>query len=708
MTSDHVPILVEIQNNKIGKKKDEYSSKKTYNFNKANWEMFQQNLPENVQPNIVDDVEKLNNFIVQCLLQAADNSIPTIYKNDKHKHSKSLPSFIIQLIESRKVYRKEMMKKSNKNEENKKMYNILTKTIRKEIDSLKDNEWQSFLEKQGKNPLNSKPFWQRLNKLKGIKTNKNIPTLKKDHQIYEKEDEKANSFAEILKKTFSDQNDEKFNEHHKEKIEQTIKNHDFNKHSYNKKNCFSLKELNKIIKKLKNHSSPGQDNIHNLMIKNTSTKFRLIILSLINLTIKKNQLPNNWKSSIITMIPKKGANSSDPKDYRPISLTSCLAKISEKLIALRLKKFLKVNKIIIKQQSGFRNNRQTKDNICFITQKVKEQFNRGKKACGILFDIASAFDKVWHDGLIFKLMKLKIPSYIICWFKEFLNNRHFVVKIGSTLSQINRITAGVPQGAATSPILFSLYINDIPLMHKRNKEYCLLFADDLISLKFFKKKGNIQRHINVYLNKVETWLKKWRLMMAPHKCHYIIFSQNHRDQESLDLFLFEKKLSLIENPTFLGIRFDKTLSFRNQISYLQESCLNRLNFLKVVSKRNYGLSLNTLNQLYVSLIRSVLEYSAILFPIMSQSAFNKLNSIQNKAVKIINRKSIYSSSSLIKTSIENLEERFNNLNVRYFIKATQNDNEIIKELLNDYKQFSLNRIIKQDTILCKYKTILEL
>jgi hypothetical protein len=68
---------------------------------------------------------------------------------------------------------------------------------------------------------------------------------------------------------FSDQNDEKFDEQHKEKIEQTIKNYDFNKHSYNKKNCFSLKELNKIIKNLKNHSSTGQDNIHNLLIKNT-------------------------------------------------------------------------------------------------------------------------------------------------------------------------------------------------------------------------------------------------------------------------------------------------------------------------------------------------------------------------------------------------------------------------------------------------------
>ena len=133
-------------------------------------------------------------------------------------------------------------------------------------------------------------------------------------------------------------------------------------------------------------------------------------------------------------------------------------KITEKLIAIRLKSFIKQNKIIIKQQSGFQNNRQTKDNICFITQKVKEQLNRGKKACGILFDIASAFDKVWHDGLMYKLIKLKIPSFIICWFKEFLNNRHFVVKIGSALNKINKITAGVPQGAASSPILFSIYI----------------------------------------------------------------------------------------------------------------------------------------------------------------------------------------------------------------------------------------------------------
>ena len=108
------------------------------------------------------------------------------------------------------------------------------------------------------------------------------------------------------------------------------------------------------------------------------------------------------------MIPKKKANSSDPKDYRPISLTSSLAKLAEKMIANKLKDFLSKNNIIIKQQSGFRAFRQTKYNIFFITQKTIEQFNRRKKVCGIFFDIAAAFDKEWHDGIMYKLIKLKI------------------------------------------------------------------------------------------------------------------------------------------------------------------------------------------------------------------------------------------------------------------------------------------------------------
>ena len=115
------------------------------------------------------------------------------------------------------------------------------------------------------------------------------------------------------------------------------------------------------------------------------------------------------------------------------------------MIGIKLKKFLKENNIIIKQQSGFRNNGSTRDNICFMSQKIKEEFNQGKKSCGLFFDIASAFDKVWHYGLLYKLIKLKPPNFILCWIKNFLENRYFEVKINQATSHIYKISAGVPQ-----------------------------------------------------------------------------------------------------------------------------------------------------------------------------------------------------------------------------------------------------------------------
>ena len=159
-------------------------------------------------------------------------------------------------------------------------------------------------------------------------------------------------------------------------------------------------------------------------------------------------------------------------------------------------------------------------------------------------------------------------------------------------------------------------------------------------------------------------------------------------------------MNQIENTTFLRIRFDV------QTQFLQKSCINRLNFLKVVSKRRFGLAIETLNQLYTSLIRSILEYSAIISPIISPSNYGKINIIQNKAIKIINKKSIYSNLSEIETSIKDLMVRFDNLNVKYLKKALDSNNELIQELWSDYKSYTTNSAIRNQTILCKYKNLI--
>ena len=172
------------------------------------------------------------------------------------------------------------------------------------------------------------------------------------------------------------------------------------------------------------------------------------------------------------MIPKKEFNSTNPAEYRPISLLSCIGKLAERIIKNRLYGFLESNKLLSHAQSGFRNSRGTGDNLLFMTQKIQESLNRGKKFCGIYFDISKAFDKFWHAGLIYKLIYLKIPMYIIRFIKSFLSDRTFRVKINQCLSD--------PYLVACS-LLFLISINDIILAKSLNVNYSALFADDSLS-----------------------------------------------------------------------------------------------------------------------------------------------------------------------------------------------------------------------------------
>ena len=119
---------------------------------------------------------------------------------------------------------------------------------------------------------------------------------------------------------------------------------------------------------------------------------------------------------------------------------------------------LKNNKILIKEQSGFRSYMQTKDNILFITQKTMEAFNKKQKTCAVFFDIAKAFDRVWHDGLLSKMIDLKFPRSSILFIKDYLRERTCKVKIDTCFSENINIVTGIPQGGVLSPILFSIFI----------------------------------------------------------------------------------------------------------------------------------------------------------------------------------------------------------------------------------------------------------
>jgi len=356
------------------------------------------------------------------------------------------------------------------------------------------------------------------------------------------------------------------------------------------------------------------------------------------------------------------------------------------MVTMRLVSFLVANNLIVKEQSGFRKNRGANDNLLFLTQKVSENLKRRKKSLGIFFDIAKAFDKVWHEGILYKMIQLKIPSYIIFWVKSFLQNRKFKVKVEDAKSNPYDISAGVPQGAVISPILFSIFINDIPLKNEKNKSYSLLFADDLVTFFCYKKTNQMIKSIEKYLQIIEWWLRKWKLRMSATKCCYTVFTNGGRN-ERYNFKLFGDQIPYEKNPVFLGVKFDEGLNFGTNIDRIREKCINRLNVIKIISHKSWGLDINTLIATYYALIRSVLDYLAFGFNRISKSNLDRLQVVQNRAICSIFKPDfgVRLAELGVSRGIPRVEERLETLFIECFNTKIAQSNPLWGQLVREYR-----------------------
>jgi len=271
-----------------------------------------------------------------------------------------------------------------------------------------------------------------------------------------------------------------------------------------------------------------------------------------------------------------------------------------------------------------------------LAQKIAENINRGQKLLCIFFDIEKAFDNVWHKGLIWKLMNMKVPTYLVNWIESFLFGRSFYVKLNESQSITYEIEAGVPQGASISPILFMIFINDIPLEENEGISESLLFADDLVTM--FDLEGSnevIQKRIDNYMEKMEEWFRQWRLCPSIGKCCYTVFSGNGHEEKTIKPKLFGKELKKDDNPKLLGIVFDKTLSFGAQVKAIKEKVSNRINIIKILSHRSWFIDKKTLTNLYLSLVRSVIDYSFVVISRLSTKNLKSLEAAQNVSLRCI-------------------------------------------------------------------------
>jgi hypothetical protein len=322
----------------------------------------------------------------------------------------------------------------------------------------------------------------------------------------------------------------------------------------------------------------------------------------------------------------------------------------------------------------------------------------------VYFDIAGAFDKVWHRGLIYKMIKIRTPYYIVKIVENFLSGRTFKVKIGNARSIERPITIGVPQGAVLSPTLFNIFINDSPIKNNKNKCYTIIFADDIcIGIIFKTKSDYLEKKINEYLGELESWTNIWRLTLAPSKCQYMVFS-NGQTVDDFKLNLYGEELEHTDCPKFLGIRFDRKLTFKNQIEHILTSCNSRLNVIKTLSNKFWGLNEKVLIKLYISLVRSLIDYSSFIVTNISNKDMNQLQVIQNNALRCIYKQT---RECPVKTlhelaNLETIKERMINMNQKYFERACATSNPLIEQLINEYEnEFMNSNTSNKSTILCE-------
>jgi Reverse transcriptase (RNA-dependent DNA polymerase) len=338
-------------------------------------------------------------------------------------------------------------------------------------------------------------------------------------------------------------------------------------------------EIIEIISELKSKSSSDIYGLSSNFIKNISFSLARPLAHIFSLSLAEGVFPNELKLAKIVPI-FKGGDANNVDNYRPISLLPIFSKILEKIMSKRLNVFLEVNNILSNAQYGFRKKHNTQLPILQLLNKITDASNKKEFSISIFCDLQKAFDCVDHEILLKKLCKMGISGVELSWFKSYLTNRKQFVSLNNVNSDYTVIRRGVPQGSILGPLLFLLYINDLP---ESTKLFILLFADDTTLFASGSNLTELIKFINKEFQKVCEFFRANKLLLHPEKTKFMIFDttggkipyddvkiylDNNNCSSPLKSEAKMKQLSCINSNSttpaikFLGIYFDNKVNFK--------------------------------------------------------------------------------------------------------------------------------------------------
>lgn len=613
LSSDHLPLLITTN---LKTANEDQITKHT------DWLLFHNILYTNKDQIYIDSISEIDTEIqnVTKEINNAYEEATTVKVKTLNKFK--LPSNIKDLIKIKNKVRKKYQKTLNpiyKTE-----YNRLNKQVKTLCQNHRMDSWNDKISSLCRE---DNSIWQFAKTVRNTKIN-NLPLKGPNGNIYLEKD-KATIFKSTMAEQFS------LNKDPTNPATDILVNNLYdeiinNNQTTESKNYTNDDEIINIIKHLKNNKAPGHDAINNRMIKNLPPNFVTKIKNIFNACIKYNYFPIEWKKSDIILFPKPGKDATAPANYRPISLLPTISKIFEKVLQKQMEPYLN---ILPKQQYGFRKHLSTTMQLININEFISSAYYKNETAAMLMLDVAKAFDRVWHKGLITKLHKYNFPSYLILIINSYLIGRSFRIKLNKTYSEYEIIEAGVPQGSILGPILYIIYTADFPINDTNTNELIALYADDTaVITKSIRHKKAIE-NLQLKINEIEKWCAQWKIKLHPDKSNLIIFNRRKKGKKIPDIKLYNTTINPTKDAKYLGVNINHNYTFVKHIQDTIKKAHGAYFALRCILNGKSKLSINNKRLLYVQAIRPILTYASPALTTISNNLKKQLSAAEGKIIR---------------------------------------------------------------------------
>jgi hypothetical protein len=543
--------------------------------------------------------------------------------------------------------------------------------------------------------LCSRNWWSTLKTFISPSTKSSIPTLHYENRIASDDHDKAN----ILNDFFTNQT--MLNE-----TDANLPSLPIN-HSRLSSLVFNVDEVKLILGCLPLGKASGPDDINNRILRELAHELSAPLTSLFNKSIAAGHFPASWKDANVSAIFKKG----DPSlvnNYRPISLLSNIEKVLERLVFKHVYNFFLENNFLSPFQSGFIPGDSPVNQLTFIYNYFCKALDEGKEIRAVFFDISKAFDRVWHKGLLAKLESAGICGNLLAWFSSYLTNRRQRVLLPGVASSWKYIKAGVPQGSILGPLLFLVFINDIVSEIRCNIR---LFADDTSLYITVDHPDNTAQILNSDIVKIMNWADTWLVTFNPTKTESLIISRKQIKPIHPPISMLNTNISSVASHKHLGVILSSDCGWKSHTDYIRQKAWKRINIMR---KLKFILDRKSLEIIYTTFIRPVLEYADVVWDNCTHGDKLELDKIQDEAARIVTGSSkLVSLNNLYKeTGWESLETRRNNHKLALFYKmyhgyAPPYLSSLVPSLVGDESSYPLRNADNVRNISCRTKLFSE-